>query len=80
MNIDDDREHAARAVASLTDQEKRVLDGLVSGRSIASIAAFLSISTPEAAAAREVLMKKLGARTTADAVRIGIYVSVQWRE
>ena len=78
MSLDENREEALRLIAHLSRQENQILAGLTNGRSITSIAAALSIALHEAEHARHVLMEKLSARTTADAVRIGIYANVPW--
>jgi FixJ family two-component response regulator len=78
MPVDENRKEALRMVAGLSRQEKQILAGLANGRTITSIAAALSIAPQEAEHARNVLMEKLSARTTADAVRIGIYANVSW--
>ena len=78
MPVVDHRQAALRLVATLSYQEKQILAGLANGRSIRSIASSLSIAAHEADQARHMLMEKLSARTTADAVRIGIYASLPW--
>ena len=78
MPVVGNRQEALRLVATLSYQEKQILAGLVNGRSIRSIAASLSIAAHEADHAGHTLMEKLSARTTADAVRIGIYASLPW--
>jgi two-component system, LuxR family, response regulator FixJ len=78
MPLDENRKEALRLVARLSRQEKQILAGLANGRTTTSIAAALSIVPQEAEHARSVLMEKLSARTTADAVRIAIYANVSW--
>ena len=65
-------------VATLGHQEKQIIACLVSGHSITSIAASLSIDPHSAEHAKQSLMKKLSAGSTADVVRIGIYARVSW--
>jgi len=72
----DEQQAAIQLIASLRDEERQIVAGLVNGRSIASIAADLSIAPAEAEHAIQVLMEKLSAKTTADVVRIGLYASV----
>lgn len=78
LSPDENRAEALRRVARLTRRENHILAGLTNGRSITSIAAVLSMTLQQAEQARRILMEKLCARTTADAVRIGIYARVLW--
>ena len=75
MCLSDECKQALGLVATLTIHENQILAGLVGGQSMGSIAASLSIPLHEATHAKQVLMEKLSARTTADVVRIGIYAS-----
>ena len=77
MTLDDNQIEAQKLVRELNQRELQVLAGLVDGFSTTSIAASLSISPQEAARTTNVLMEKLSAKTTADAVRVGLYASVQ---
>jgi two-component system, LuxR family, response regulator FixJ len=72
------RQQALKLVASLSPKEAQILAGLVNGCSLTSIAASLSIDADEVEKAKRVLMDKLSARNTADAVRIGLYANVSW--
>ena len=64
--------------ANLTDLEYNVLVGLTNGESVASLATLLSITSGSALEAKEALLEKLSARTTADLVRIGLVARVRW--
>ena len=70
-------EQALKLVEALSQQEQRFLAELVNGRSTNAIAAMLSLAPHEAERAKQVLMDKLYAKSTADAVRTGIYANVQ---
>jgi FixJ family two-component response regulator len=78
MLTNDSRLKALQVVSKLDQKENLILAGLVNGLSIGSIASILSIPVSEARRAKTVLMDKLEAKTTADAVRIGIYANVRW--
>jgi two-component system, LuxR family, response regulator FixJ len=68
------RERIARVlVGPLSDREKEVLDRIVDGQSNKHIARFLSISPRTVEIHRANVISKIGARNTADAVRIGNY-------
>lgn len=77
MRMDNHRAEALELVARLSEREKRILAALVDGNSISAIAAILSIETREVEQAKRLLLEKLSADTTADAVRIGIYSITQ---
>lgn len=64
-------------VAKLTELERRILAGLVDGASVKSLASVLSITPGAAQEARDALMAKLSAQTTADLVRIGLIAKVR---
>ena len=78
LSPDESRAEALRRVARLSPRENDILAGLTNGRSITSIAVVMSMTFQQAQQARHVLMEKLRARTTADAVRIGIYARLRW--
>ena len=67
---------ATLAVERLTARERDVLKGLVAGESNKAIARFLGISPRTVEIHRTNLKRKLGASSTADLVRIGIYSSL----
>jgi FixJ family two-component response regulator len=75
-NALDTAREAVRLIATLNRQEKQIIAFIVSGHSITSIAASLSIDPHFAEHAKQLIMKKLSARSTADVVRIGIYAGV----
>lgn len=71
-------ERAVRAHQSLnrlTDRERQVLDGIVSGESSKTIARVLAISPRTVEIHRTKLLGKLGARNAADAVRLKVEAS-----
>jgi FixJ family two-component response regulator len=78
MKTDDSRQKALEVVSKLTQEERLILGGLVNGLTIGDIATGLSIPYIQVERAKAVLMDKLSAKTTADAVRIGIYANVRW--
>ena len=63
---------AAARLAALTPRERAVLRGLVSGQPNKVIAHELGISPRTVEAHRAALMEKLGARSLAEAVRLGL--------
>ncbi len=65
-----------RLVAGLASDERRVLKCIVEGYSLVKIASKLGVSLDEAARLKAQLMKQLGAKATADLVRVGIYAQV----
>ena len=65
-------------VANLTELERKVLARIVQGESIESLSSELSITPDTALQARDTLMVKLSARTTADLVREGLLARVRW--
>lgn len=67
---------AKRAVADLSRREAEVLSALVSGASNKVMATELGISPRTIEIHRANVLRKLGARSTADAVRIGIYAGL----
>ena len=67
---------AKNAVERLAPRELQVLKGIVHGYSSKGIARCLGISPRTAEIHRANLMRKLGAGSSADVVRIGIYAGV----
>ena len=65
-------------LANLTDLEYYVLAGFANGESVSSLATLLGISPDSALEARDALMEKLSAKSTADLVRIGLVARVRW--
>ena len=63
---------AARNVASLSRRQRQVLAGLIDGRRNKQIAADLGIEERTVKMHRAALLKRLGAASTADAIRIGL--------
>lgn len=63
---------AYRSLMRLTDRERQVLDGIVSGESSKAIARVLDISPRTVEIHRTKLLGKLGARNAADAVRLKV--------
>lgn len=71
------REAEARsAVAKLTRRQRQVLHGIVQGGSNEQIARILRISSRTVNLHRHAMMDRLKVRTTADAVRVGIYAGM----
>lgn len=75
MSLYRNRQEALRLAATLTQNERVILALLVNGHSSRSIAAFLSTTVREAERVKQSAMEKLCARTTTDAVRIGILLA-----
>ena len=67
---------AKRSVADLSRREAEVLAALVSGASNKEIGADLGISPRTVEIHRSNVLRKVGARSTAEAVRIGIYAGL----
>ena len=67
---------AQALVQNLSELELEFLRELTAGESQASIAARLRLENAVALAVRELLLRKLGAEVTADAVRVGIYAGL----
>lgn len=65
-------------LTELIEFERRVLVGLVNGDSIKSLASTLCVTTELVAQARNALLAKLSAKSTADLVRIGLVSRVRW--
>jgi PAS domain S-box-containing protein len=63
---------AARQVAALTPRQRQVLAGIIDGRRNKQIAADLGIEERTVKMHRAALLKRLGAGSTADAIRIGL--------
>lgn len=72
----DKRAFAQAMVADLSVEEAGFLRGLVAGDSQTTICFRMNLAQHRAEAVRQRLMKMLGARSTADAVRIGIYAGL----
>jgi len=66
------RAHAEQLVAGLTPRQRQVLQGLVKGRRNKQIAAALQIGEKTVKMHRAHLLRRLGAVTSADAIRIGV--------
>jgi FixJ family two-component response regulator len=67
------REAARQRVAQLVSNERRALQRIVDGYSLVKIAGDLGIELEEALRLKASLFRKLGAMTTADLVRVGLY-------
>lgn len=67
------RQNAAARLEALTDREREVLRNLIQGHSSKDIGLLLSISPRTVEVHRASLIAKLAARSTSDAIRIGIY-------
>ena len=67
---------AKSAVARLTARQRQVLQGVLHGNSNKQIARELGISPRTVEVHRGYMMGRLDAKTTADAVRIGIYAEI----
>lgn len=67
------RQNAAARLEALTDREREVLRNLIHGHSSKDIATVLGISPRTVEVHRASLIAKLAARSTSDAIRIGIY-------
>lgn len=67
---------AKRAVTALTPRQREVLRGVLRGDSSKQIACDLGISPRTVEIHRGSMLCRLGARTTGDAVRIGIYAEM----
>ena len=67
---------AKSAVARLTARQRQVLQGVLHGYSNKQIARDLGISPRTVEIHRGYMMDRLDAKTTADAVRIGIYAEI----
>jgi FixJ family two-component response regulator len=67
---------AQQAVARLTPRQRQVLFGILQGGSDKLIARDLGIKPRTVKAHRSGIMTRLGAAATADAVRVGIYASM----
>jgi len=63
---------AARRVAALSPRQRQVLAGIIDGRRNKQIAAALGIEERTVKMHRAALLKRLGAASTADAIRIGL--------
>jgi len=74
--LQDERANAKRLVWGLDARELEVLRCIVRGSSDRSIAAENGISVAAVEGFRSSMMRKLLARTTADAVRIGLLAEV----
>ena len=67
---------ARKLVESLTPRERDVLNGIVAGGSNKDIASQLGISVRTVEIHRGNMMSRLSARSTSDAVRIGLYAGL----
>lgn len=67
------RQNALARLDALTDREREVLRHLIQGHSSKDIGTILSISPRTVEVHRASVIAKLGARSTSDAIRIGIY-------
>lgn len=67
------RQNAVARLEALTDREREVLRNLISGHSSKDIGLILGISPRTVEVHRASLIAKLAARSTSDAIRIGIY-------
>lgn len=67
------RQNAAARLEALTDRERGVLRHLIQGHSSKDIGTILGISPRTVEVHRASLIAKLAARSTSDAIRIGIY-------
>lgn len=64
---------AHRLVRSLDEDERRVLAGIVQGKSLQAVAGEMGISEGVVEDAHSEILRKFAVRTTADLVRIGLY-------
>ena len=71
-----EREQGTQKVARLTEAQKDALAGLVNGESSRDLAQRRSISAEAAETLRVAVRWKLGVRTDAEAVRIGLLVGL----
>jgi two-component system, LuxR family, response regulator FixJ len=67
------RQNALARLEALTEREREVLRHLIQGHSSKDIGMILAISPRTVEVHRASLIAKLGARSTSDAIRIGIY-------
>lgn len=67
------RQNALARLEALTDREREVLRNLIHGHSSKDIGVVLGISPRTVEVHRASLIAKLAARSTSDAIRIGIY-------
>lgn len=67
------RQNAVARLEALTDREREVLRNLIHGHSSKDIGLILGISPRTVEVHRASLIAKLNARSTSDAIRIGIY-------
>lgn len=74
-DVEGRRASARLAVAELSARERQVLEFMVRGLSNKETAAILGISSRTVEIHRGNVIKKLGARNTPEAVRIGVYAS-----
>ena len=66
------RERAAEAVGALTVRQHQVLDHMIRGYLNKQIAAFLGIDEKTVKMHRAALLRRLGVRSSAEAIRIGV--------
>ena len=67
---------ARRLAADLTPRQRQVLELMTRGRLNKEIAALLGISVPTVKLHRALLLKRLGAKTSSDAVRIAVEAGI----
>ncbi|MEK0085598.1 response regulator transcription factor [Benzoatithermus flavus] len=70
-------ENAAARIATLSSREREVFDGLIRGRLSKQIAGDLGISPRTVEIYRANVMEKLGTRTLAEIVRLGVLLELQ---
>lgn len=74
--LEDYQAGARRLVSTLDAAELQLLVCIVCGMSNREIATLMVIALESVERSRAVMRKKLNARTTADAVRVGLYAGV----
>ena len=74
--LENSRAAARRLVATLDATELQVLHCLVRGMSVRQTATMAGLDAEHIERVRATMMQKLSARTTADAVRNGIYAGI----
>jgi DNA-binding NarL/FixJ family response regulator len=72
VNLANMRGNELAPVSALSQQERACLEMLIDGHSARSIAASLGLASGDAELSVTCLMKKLGVKSRADAVRIGL--------
>lgn len=74
--MDDDQVVARRLVGILDATELQILHCLVRGMSVKGTAVLTGIQLEDVVRSKASMMKKLKAKRTADAVRIGLYAAL----